>query len=401
MKPQLADPACLVSLGAALCAAAALLTACKDPPPPAAEPPAPIVQGGQLRFSPGHPQLALLRSEAAVPPGVVTVELPARLVWNEERTQRVTPAFSGRVAHIDADVGSAVKAGSVLARLVSPDFGAAQADAAKARSDADLTRKALARQRELFDAGIAARKDAEQAEADAQRTAAELQRAEARVAAYGGGAGVDQALVLRAAMPGVVVERNLNPGQELRPDAAGPGVPALFVISDPTSLWVQIDARESEVTTLLPGAEFTLVVPTLGERTFKGRITAVSDAVDPTTRTVKVRGVVANPERRLRAEMLANARFERTPGAGVRVPASAVLLRGTRHVVFVQSAPGVFGPREVRLALQNSEYAIVSSGLEVGERVVTDNLLLLARQFRLAQEEAKPAATAASGSSST
>lgn len=389
-----------LTAAAALLTAALLLAGCKEAAQPAAEPAAPIVQAGQLRFPPDHPQLSLLKSEAAAPPGVVVIDLPARLVWNEERTQRVVPALGGRVVRIEADVGQRVAAGTVLARLVSPDFGAAQADAAKARGDADFTRKALARQRELFEAGIAARKDFEQAEADAGRAAAELQRAEARVALYGGGAGVDQQLTLRATMPGVVVERNLNPGQELRPDPYGPGVPPLFVISDPSSLWVQIDARESEVTTLLPGAEFTLVVPTLGERTFRGRIVAVADAVDPTTRTVKVRGVVDNRERRLRAEMLANARFERTPGAGVRVPASAVLLRGTRHVVFVQSAPGVFGPREVRLALQNSEYAIVSSGLEVGERVVTDNLLLLARQFRLAQEEAKPAATA-SGSSST
>lgn len=391
MKPHLAS---LFALGAALCAAV-LLVACKDPPPPAPEPAAPIVQGGQLRFSPGHPQLALLRSEAAAPPGVVTVELPARVVWNEERTQRVTPAFSGRVAHIEADLGNAVKAGSVLARLISPDFGAAQADAAKARGDAELARKALARQRELFEAGIAARKDAEQAEADALRTAAELQRAEARVAAYGGGGNVDQALVLRAAMPGIVVERNLNPGQELRPDASGPGVPPLFVISDPSSLWVLIDARESEVSTMRPGAEFALVVPTLGERSFKGRIVAVSDSVDPTTRTVKLRGRVDNPDRVLRAEMLANARFERTPGAGVRIPASAVLLRGTGHAVFVQSAPGVFEPRDVRLSLQTSQYALVSAGLEVGDRVVTDNLLLLARQFRLAQDEGTPAAASA------
>ena len=378
---------------------ALLLAACsKEAPPSAPEPAAPIVQGGQLRFPPGHPQLALLGTAAAAPPGRVITELPARLVWNEERTQRVAPAFAGRVVGIDADLGRAVKAGSVLARIVSPDFGAAQADTAKARADAELSKKTLARQRDLFEAGITPRKDLEMAEADVQRHTAELARAQARVTLYGGSAGVDQQLALRSAMAGVVVERNLNPGQELRPDQQGPGVPAAFVISDPTSLWVLIDAREAEVGTLRPGAVFTLAVPSLGDRIFEGHVTAVSDAIDPATRTVKVRGVVANPERVLRAEMLASARFERSLGAGVSLPAQAVVLGGARHIVFVQVAPGVFERREVRLSLQGPTQAIVASGLEVGERVVSENLLLLVRQFRLAQEEAQPASAALSPS---
>jgi len=384
------------------------LAACKEAPTPPPEAAAPIVQGGQLRFPPGHPQLALLNTTAALPPGRSTVELPARLVWNEERTQRLWPSFAGRVSAIDADVGKAVAPGAVLARIASPDFGAAQADAAKARVDTELTRKALARQRELLEAGIAPRKDVEQAEADAQRAAAELARAQARVAMYGGGAAVDQLLALRATLPGVVVERNLNPGQELRPDQQGPGVPALFVVSDPRSLWVLIDAREAEAVTLRPGATFTLTVPALGERTFEGRVTAVSDAIDPATRTVRVRGVVANPERLLRAEMLATASFERSLGTGVLVPAQAISLRGTQHSVFVQSAPGIFEPRDVHLSWQGPEQALVSRGLEVGERVVSDNLLLLERQFRLAQEEgqvalpqAATAATAATAAATT
>jgi cobalt-zinc-cadmium efflux system membrane fusion protein len=371
------------------------LFACKEAPPPAApEPAAPILQGKQLRFPPGHPQLALLTTTAAAPATQITLELPARLVWNEERTQRIYPAFAGRVTSIAADLGQAVQPGSALAMLASPDYGAAQADAAKARADVDFSRKALARQRELLDLGVAARKDYEQAEADAARSQAELARAQARVALYGGAAGVDQKLALRATLAGVVVERNLNPGQEVRPDQAGPGVPPLYVISDPTTLWVQIDAREAEAGTMRRGAAFELAVPALPGQRFEGRVTAVSDAIDPNTRTVKVRGFVPNAGRVLRAEMLATARFERSLGSGVMLPAQAVRLAGSAHSVFVQTAPGVFEPRPVKLAWQGPQQVLVSSGLEVGEQVVSDNMLLLARMYRLAQDESKPVAGA-------
>ena len=373
----------------------ACLGACTEAPTPAPEAPAPILQGNQLRFAPGHPQLALLGMASAAPGKAITVELPAKLVWNEERTQRIYPAFAGRVMAIRADVGQQVKSGALLAQLASPDFGMAQADTAKAGAEARLSQKSLQRQRELFEAGIIARKDLDQAEFDAARTQADIQRTEARTRLYGGGGNVNQQLGLLASINGTVVERNLNPGQEVRPDQSGPGVPALFVVTDPTSLWVQIDARESEIGTLKIGSTFELVIPSLGGQKFDGRVTAAADFIDPATRTIKVRGVVANPNRLLKAEMLATARIERQLGNGVVIPSQAVSLLGTKHTVMVQTAVGVFESREVGLSYQGPKETVVSRGLEAGEQVVSENMLLLVREFRIAQSDAKPAVKAA------
>lgn len=369
-----------------------LLAGCNDAPAPPPEAPAPILQGTQLRFAPGHPQLALLGIASAAPGKAITVDLPARLVWNEERTQRIYPAFAGRVMAIKADVGQAVRPGTLLAQLSSPDYGIAQADTAKAMADAQLTKKTVQRQRELFEAGIIARKDLDVAEADAARSQAEIQRAEARTRLYGGGGNVNQQLSLMSSISGMVVERNLNPGQEVRPDQSGPGVPALFVVTDPTSLWVQIDARESEIGTLKPGSTFELIIPTLPGQKFEGRVAAAADFIDPATRTIKVRGVVANPERLLKAEMLATARIERIIGPGVVIPSQAVSLLGAKHTVLVQVQPGVFETREISVSYQGPRETVVSRGLEAGEQVVSENMLLLAREFRTAQEDARPVA---------
>ena len=371
-----------------------VLTACTEAPAvaPVPEMAAPILQGRQLRFASSSPQLALLEVSSAAPSKTLAIELPARLVWNEERTQRIYPSFAGRVTAIKADVGQSVQPGKVLAQLASPDFGMAQADTAKAQSDVRLMQKALQRQRELFEAGITARKDLDQAEADASRAQAESQRADARTRLYGGGGSgaVNQQLALQSGVNGIVVERNLNPGQELRADQSGPGIPALFVVTDPTSLWVQIDARELDAGTLRPGSVFDLLIPSLPGKKFEGRVVASADYIDPTTRTIKVRGVVANPQRELKAEMLATARIERVMGPGVLIPAQAVSLQGTTQTVMVQLQPGVFESREVTLSYQGPREAVVSSGLEVGEKVVSSNTLLLSSLFRIAREEARP-----------
>lgn len=362
------------------------LVACTEAPPPPAAEVRPIIQGNQLRFPAGHPQLSLLKSTAAVQATTLTVDLPARLVWNEERTQRIYAPFAGRVTQIRADLGQAVVRGGSLVSLSSPEFGAAQADAAKAVSDAKVTDKALARQKELFDAGIAARKDLEMADADAARAHAEADRANARTRLYGGGQQVNQQLTLMSELNGVVVERNVNPGQELRSEQSGPGMPALFVVTDPSQLWVQIDAKEADVGTLKPGSSFELLVQALPGQVFKGKVVAAADFIDPVTRTIKIRGAIANPQRLLKAEMLGTARIQRQLGQGVVVPASGVFLRGTQHRVFVETAPGTYEVREVVLTYEGSKESVISSGLVVGDKVVSENGLLLGREFRMAAD---------------
>lgn len=379
-------------LALTLCAAAALQGCgqASSAAAPTAEAAPPTLQSGQLRFAPDHPQLRLLGSQPARPATELAVDLPARLVWNEERTQRVYPAFNGRVSALRADLGQTVKAGAPLALLASPEFGHAQADTAKAQADLVLARQALERQRELFDAGIVARKDLEQAQADAARSQAEASRAAALTNLYGGGHAVNQQLSITAGIGGVIVERNLNPGQEVRPDQSGPGTPALFVITDPASLWVQIDARESDLASMRSGDSFTLQVPAYPGETFTGRVMATADAIDPSTRTIKVRGVVANADRRLKAEMLATARVTQNRSSGVVVPASAVTLDGAKHVVFVQREPGVFEPRDIKIGHEGPRDVIIASGLNADEQVVTQNVLLLARQYQMAAEDAQP-----------
>jgi cobalt-zinc-cadmium efflux system membrane fusion protein len=143
------------------------------------------------------------------------------------------------------------------------------------------------------------------------------------------------------------------------------------------------------VGSLRVGSTFDLVVAALPGQKFEGRVTAASDFIDPTSRTIKVRGVVANPQRLLKAEMLATARVQRELGEGVIVPASAVILRGNRQFVFVQVSPGVFDGREVTRTYEGASVAVISSGLKVGEQVVSDNALLLGKQYRVATSEAQ------------
>ena len=363
-------------LGYALAAAGVLALAACGKPQEARAPAAPRVAGDTVSFAPGSPQLAEIASAPAELRRERLMRFSGRLVWDEDRTVRVFAPFGGRVLELREHAGDAVKAGQVLALIASPDVGQAQADAARAEQDHALALRNLDRVRELAEHEVASQKDLDAARADAARTGAEQERAAARLKVYGAAAqSVDGRLPLRSPIDGVVVERHLNPGQELRPDAAPPE--GLFVISDPTRLWFALDVSEADAAALRKGAEVRLSPIATGGEPVAGRITYVSDMVDPQTRTVKVRGELENPGRRLRAEMYVTAELKVPVAAHPAVPASAVFLRGEREYVFVDAGGGKFERRSVRLGDAHAGMQEIAQGLAAGEKVVTDGSLLL------------------------
>jgi cobalt-zinc-cadmium efflux system membrane fusion protein len=364
----------LVSMAAALAGA---LVGCR-PERRAADPPGPRIEGERILYPPDAVELASLSVAAAEPAPVGTVRTTGRLAWDEDRTVRVFPPVGGRVRAMLAGFEQRVGRGAPLAAIDSPDFGQAQADANRAATDLAAAELTLARVRELYEHQAAPKKDLEAAAADRDRARAESERASSRLALLGGGIGgkrgVDQHFVLRSPIAGVVVERAINPGLEVRTDAQTP----LFVISDPTHLWVYLDVVDQDLPTVRPGLPLALRCNAYPQRVFGGRVEVVGDTLDPATRTVKARGSLDNPGRLLKAEMYVEVEVAdpaRRPA--LEVPSAAVVAEGNRRFVFVEEGRGRFARRAVTAGAERGGKTVVLSGLAAGQRVVVDGSLLL------------------------
>jgi cobalt-zinc-cadmium efflux system membrane fusion protein len=353
---------------------AAGLVACHDKAKEAA--PQPSISGDNtVVFPAGSPQIAQVASAPIQPRREMTLRLNGRLVWNEDHTVRIYAPFGGRVTSISVRAGDPVKAGDTLAVLAAPDLGVAQAEARKAEQDAALARKNLARIEELFQAGVAPAKDLQAAQADVARTTADLQRTREKLKLYGKTDTVDQSFRLKSPIAGVVVERNLNPGQEVRSD--GQGERGLFVVSDPSQLWFLLDVAEKDIGLVKAGTEVKLSTTSLGNDCVVGRVVYVAEQVDPQTRTVKARGTVQGADPRLKAEMYVVAEVRLPVESGFLVPPNAVFLRGEQHYVFVDEGQGRFTRRAVKVGPLTDDGQVVTSGLAGNDRVVVDGSLLL------------------------
>jgi cobalt-zinc-cadmium efflux system membrane fusion protein len=360
----------------ACCALAFFIGGCSskaEPQPPAQ----PVAVGEKIVFPHDSKQLSALVSVAAEPEAGRAVTVPGRVVWDETRTSRVFSPVSGRVVALKVRPGDVIRTGQALALISSPDFGQAQAEFRKAGADLVLAGKNNARARELYDAGVIALKELQAADADLERAHVERDRTLAREKLFGASQEVDQQFRLTAPVAGMVMESNVNPGQEVRPDQAQPGTPALFVISDPSRLWVALDVPENLAEVFRPGMTVRVRTPVWPDSVFVAKIEYVAAFIDPATHAVQVRATIDNRDRKLRAEMYVTAETTIATSGALRIPATAALLVGDRYYAFVDESEG----RYLRRALQVEEAGFgmlrVISGLAPGEKVVSEGALLL------------------------
>lgn len=348
--------------------------------------PGPTVAGEEVTFPAGSPQLDSLAVETAQPRTVAIRHLTGRLYWNDDVTVRIFTPVGGRVNTVLADLGQAVSGRAPLAEIDSPDFGQALAAARTAAANLAAADKANIRSKELLAHGAAAQKDVEATEAAYQAALAERDRAEAVLANYGGNdQSTNELYVLRTPLAGIVVDKNINPGQELRPDMMLGNVPQtfnpLFTVSDPAKLWLQVDVPEAALPSLEDGQTLHIHCEAFPEKTFAGTVGKIGDTLDPATRTVKVRGLVDNPDKLLKAEMFVTVdvtqALDKLAGAGVEIPAASVFMLDSQYYVFVQTAAGCFKRQQVKTGTEADGKIPVFAGLAAGQKVVADGALLL------------------------
>jgi cobalt-zinc-cadmium efflux system membrane fusion protein len=303
--------------------------------------------------------------------------LNGRVAYDENYTARVAAPIAGRVVKLEAQPGDTVKVGQALAWLDAPEYAGAVADVQKSTNDVRLKARSFQRAKEMVEAEVLARKDFEAAETDLSQAQAEQQRARLRLRNLNAGLANpinDGRYAVRTPIAGVVADRQVNPGAEVRPDAQNP----LFVITDPKRVWVMIDLPERYLGKVAVGQVVSVEVDAYKGIDLSGRIASIGQVLDPATRRVQVRCVVENQRQLLKPEMFARVTplsEERQKRA--RIPNSALVSEGLYSFVFVEKEPGVFEKRRIELGLQGRDESFVKSGLSEGERVVTGGALLL------------------------
>ena len=324
-------------------------------------------------------------ADAAAVPGQVTPD--------EDHTVRLGAPARGRVTAVLVSPGDRVATGQTLVTLESTDAGTAQSDVAKAnaalssrRAQAQYARAAKERSERLlalksiprqeFERAVA---DDELAQSDLRGAEAEVRRAESSARQLGADAGANGRIVLRAPRAGVVLSRSAVPGAVV--DAGM----AMVVITDPSRLWLVVNAPEQFSGLFRAGGRLRFVVPAYAD-TFTATITAVGAGLDADTRTLQVRGTADGASGRLKPGMLATVYVSGARQlSAVMLPEDAVQMMQGKATVFIV-APDARGgaritPRDVAMGPRANGRIAIVRGLKAGDVVVTSGAFSVRAAF--------------------
>jgi len=338
--------------------------------------PAPTVEhrNGKVVVPDGSPLRQRIEVQpVALQPVERHIVAPSTVEAEPTRLAKIAPPLTGRIVKLFIHFGDAVKAGAPLFTIDSPDLVAAQSDYLKAKSSSAQAERNVARQKDLVEHGIGAQRELEQAQTDRDTAASELERTKTRLGLLGVGAGnVGGPLTVRSPIAGRIIELSTAPGQYQNDPAS-----ILMIVADLSDVWVTANIQEKDIRRVHQGDDAVATFSAYPGESFAGKVLFVGDLLDPETRTIKVRIAFDNPDSRLKPGMFATVSFHSKAVREMVVPAAAVVIVGDKSHVFFETAPWEFERRAIEVGDQVGDQFVVTKGLEVGQRIVTSNAVLL------------------------
>jgi membrane fusion protein, copper/silver efflux system len=312
------------------------------------------------------------------------LKVSAGVDYNEATHTVVTARVAGRIERLYVDrTGEYIRRGAPLMEIYSPELINAQRDYLIARESTEIEITSLSGNDTLMKTR---RVERDRRLVTSSRTRLRLLgMSEAQIVALERKGEISYTTTLFSPASGVVIKRAITQGAYVEVGTL------LLDLVDLSTVWVLANVYETDVYRVKPGMPMTVSGATMGGTSLAGRVEFIYPSVDQQSRTVKVRGVFANPGGLLRPGMYVDAAIGIPVASGLAVPVDAVVRTGRREVVYVQVRPNQFEARMVEVGAGDGEYLqIVGGDLHSGDRVVADGGFLVDSEMRLNSGAADP-----------
>ena len=309
-----------------------------------------------------------------------TLRLTGTVAYNAFNTTPVITQVGGPVTRILVVPGKHVRQGDPMLEVSSPDYSQLLDTYLKAADSARLTETNYTRAQDLYQHHAIAQRDLQQAESDRNQARADLNAAEEGMKILGirdpaqlAGGPMSAQIPVLAPISGEVVERLVSPGQVVQA-----GQTQAFTISNLSTVWVLANVYQADLAYVQSGEDVTVQTDAYPGM-FHGRISYVSPALDPNTRTLQARIVVDNPGEKLKRDMYCTVTVTAGRVANAIALPNASVLRDDNNQPFVYVATGAnqFGRRDVEAGESEDGLTRILKGIAPGDKVVGDGSLFL------------------------
>ena len=302
--------------------------------------------------------------------GATKLDMPASI--NGLHETGIYARANAFVKSLRVDMGSVVRRGDTLALLDMPDvteqLRQARATLDQAEATAALARSTLARWRTLNDKGVVTPQEFDEKQASANVADASVRAAQANVASL---REVLRFGALVAPFSGIVTSRSIDIGTLVSAGAVT-GNKALLTLVQLDTLRVMLSVPQSTAAQVHIGQPASVIIHELGDLVFKGTVALTSRAMDPATRTLLTEIHIVNADRKLLPGMFAHVALTvPAAGAGIRIPATALIIRADGPQV-ARVEDGVVHMAKIGLGRDFGSTLEVFSGVDVGAQLIVN-----------------------------
>jgi cobalt-zinc-cadmium efflux system membrane fusion protein len=300
------------------------------------------------------------------------IRLFGKITADNNKMAQVYPIVSGIVKSINVELGDYVRQGQILASIQSSEVASFQKEKLDAINDVAIAEKNLQVARDLFAGKLNSEKDVTAAEKELEKAKAELARINEIYSIYSlkGGSMFN----VTAPISGFVVAKKINQNEQIRPDNADP----VFSIADINEVWALANVNESDIARIQVGYNATVNTLAFPDYHFRGKIDKIFNAIDPDTKSMKVRIKIPNADLKLKPEMNCTVSVSYSEKDSlIAIPSTSVIFDKSKFWVMVFKDKNNIDTRRVEVYRQLGNITYIKSGLQEGETVISENGLLI------------------------
>ncbi len=308
--------------------------------------------------------------------GKKELTLTGKISVDLDKVSSVYPIASGNVLKVNVSLGDKVTKGQVLAILRSTEVNSFQSQYQMAESDLKLAKKNLDNSEELFKSNYYSQNQVLSAQNDYKKAQSNVNMLKHNLKMYGTiPEDNDATYLILAPIDGYIVDKNITEGMQVRPD----NNTDLFMVSYLKTVWALADVYESDLSKVKSGDSVDVTTIAYPDKIFHGKVDKVNTLLDPVSKTLKIRIVLPNEEGLLKPDMFASIKVHTpTTQKYLTVPTKALVFDNNKYIVVVAKTDTTFEKRVVKILRSDGEVTYLLSGVQPGERIVTDGSLIVA-----------------------
>jgi cobalt-zinc-cadmium efflux system membrane fusion protein len=304
------------------------------------------------------------------------ISMTGMVDFNQDKQVNIFPLVSGNVKEIKVQLGDYVNAGQGLATVRSGEMAGYTNNLIVAETNVNATKKQLDATTDLFRSGLASNLDVINAQVNYDQAAAQLMMVRRILKINGNDTSGNY--VVKSPIPGFIVQKQVTNDQIIRTDNGS----AMFTISDLKDVWVWGNVYEANLDKIHLGDPVDVTTLSYPGRVFKGRVDKIMHVLDPSSKVMKVRVVIENPDYALRPQMFATVTATNTDHQqAIYVPLSALVFDNSRYYVLIYHGAGKADITPVNRLSTLGDKVYLTDGVKPGDHIIASNTLAIYDQL--------------------